>query len=316
MTSPQQAMPLRLAHSSLQFALRLWPEESQWALGGLMLFSRATASHFLDWLKLPAGARLAAASLPLGADTPILPKRSRLFTAAVLVAAAAIFFLPHSREAVSTVRATWQGYHPLLDNDRRTLEQLAARAERETDARTLAFVALTFRESDQSVRLADKAVSLDPSFTWIYASRFYRPADVPQQPEWLARLHAFDPDNAFIYLTAADAVAQQHVSAMLAHRTPAPQEIESALANDPQWVAQMESAIRAPGYNNYLGKHWELICYEWDRDPSLSPAIIGYGLWSHRIPNLHYLKIFANLEIRRAQQALSDGHPDQAAGIL
>jgi len=79
MTLPQQAMPFRLAHSSLQLALRFWPEESRdwgnalaqnstkiekpfealrWAIGGLMLFSRASASHFLTWLKLPAGARL------------------------------------------------------------------------------------------------------------------------------------------------------------------------------------------------------------------------------------------------------------------
>jgi hypothetical protein len=241
MSAPQQAMPFRLAHSSLQLALRFWPKETrdwghalaaelheverpfealQWAVGGLMLFSRASASHFWAWLRLPAGARLPGASLPLGIDAPILPKRSRLFTAAVLAATALLLFLPHSREAFSTVRATWQGYHPLLDNDRRTLEQLAARAERENDARTLAFVALTLRDADQNVRLADEAVSLDPSYTWIYASRYYRPDGVAQQPEWLARLHAFDPGNAFLYLTAADAIAQQHVSAMLAHGTP------------------------------------------------------------------------------------------------
>jgi hypothetical protein len=338
MTSPRQAMPFRLAHSSMQLALRLWPEETRdwghalaaelyeierpfealwWAIGGLMLFSRASASHFLAWLKLPAGARLSAGSSPLETETPILPKRSRLFTAAVLVATAAIFFLPHSREAVSTVRATWQGYyHPLLDSDRRTLEQLAARAERENDTRTLAFVALTMPRPGDGMRLADKAVSLDPSFTWIYASRFYRPEDVPQPPEWLARLHASDPDNAFVYLANADAMVQPRYRAMLAHRTPAPQEIESALANDPQWLAQMESAFRAPRYNNYLRKHWELIRYEWDRDPALSPAIIGYGLWSHRIPDLRNLQIFAKIEIQHAHQALSGGHPDQAASIL
>jgi hypothetical protein len=337
MTSPQQAMPFRLAHSSLQLALRFWPAESRdwghalaaelydiekpfealwWAIGGLLLFSRASLSHFLAWLKLPAGARLSAGSPLLGAGAPILPKRSRLFTAAVLVAAALLLFLPHSQEAVSTVRATWQGYYPPLDKDRRTLEKLAARAERENDARTLAFVALTMPRADEGMRLADKAVSLDPSFTWVYASRFYRPEDVPPSPEWLARLHASDPDNAFVYLASADSMVQPRYRAMLAHRTPAPQEIESALADDPQWLAQMESALRAPRYNNYLRKHWELICYEWDRDPALSPAIIGYGLWSHRIPDLRNLQIFAKIEIQHAHQALSDGHPDLSASIL
>lgn len=336
MTLPQPSLPFRLAHSSLQLALRIWPEESrewgqalaaelheiekpfqalQWAIGGLMLFSRASASHFLAWLKLPAGSHLSQDPLLPGATPPILPKRSRLFTAAVLAATATVFFLPQSRVAVSTVRATWQGYQ-LWNSDRRTLEKLAAHAEREKDARTLAFVALTFPDSDHGARLAEKAVSLDPSLTWIYASRFYRPDDAPLSSDWLARLHASDPDNAFIILETADAIAKPRYSAMLADRTPPPEEIESVLASVPQWLAQMESAFRAPRYSNYLHKHWELICYEWNRDPTLSPAIIGYGLWSHRLPNLPNVRIFANFEIHRAQQALATGHPEQAASIL
>jgi hypothetical protein len=281
-----------------------------------MLFSRATVSHFIAWMKLPAGARLSTSSLPLGSAPPILPKRSRLFTTAVLVATAAVFYLPHSNEAVSTVRATWLGYYSPRDFDQRALEKLAARAEKENDARTLAFVGLITPNSEEGTRLANKAVSLDPSLTWIYASRFYRPREVPQPPEWFARLHSFDPGNAFIYLTAADAVAQPRITALLEHHTPAPAEIEAALVSDPQWVAQMEAAFRAPRYDDYVRKHWELICYEWNRDPALSPAIIGHGLWSHRIPNTENLKIFANFEIHRAQQALADGHPDLAAGIL
>ena len=279
-----------------------------------MLFSRASASHFLTWLKLPTGSRLSTASLPLVGDSPILPKRSRLFTAAILVTTAAVLFLPYSQEAVSTVRATWLGYAP-WDIDRGTLERLGARAEKENDAHTLAFVALTLRESDVGTRLANKAVSLDPSLTWIYASRFYRPEEVPQ-PESLARLHDFDPSNAYIYLTAADGVAHPRIMALLEHHTPAPAEFEAALVSDPQWVTQMETAFRAPHYDDYVGKHWELIRYEWNRDQALSPAIVGYGLWSHRIPDTQNLRIFSNFEIHRAQRALADGHPDQAAGIL
>jgi hypothetical protein len=336
MPAPQKSMPFRLAHSALQIALRIWPEESrtwgqalaaeldeiekpiealQWALGGLMLFTRASASHFLAWMKLPVGSRLSAASLPLGTDAPILPKRSRLFTAAVLIATAALAFLPQTQEAVSTVRATWQGYE-LWNADRRTLEKLAVRAEKEKDARTLAFVALTMPQPELGMRLADKAVSLDPSLTWIYASRFYRPEDVPPPPEWLARLHASDPGNAFIDLSTADAIVQPLYMALVTHGTPPPQQIEFALASDPQWVAQMETAVRAPRYHNYLFKHWELICYVWERDPSLSPAIVGYSLWAHRIPNLLNLRSFTNIEVHRARQAFADGHPDQAGSIL
>ena len=336
MSAPQQAMPFRLAHSSLQLALRFWPEETRdwghalaaelheiekpfealhWAIGGLMLFSRASVSHFLAWLKLPAGSVLSPPPFLPGTTPSILPKRSRLFTATVLVATVGVLFLPQSRVAVSTVRATWQGCE-LWNGDRRTLEKLAARAEKEKDARTLAFVALTFSDSDQGVRLAEKAVSLDPNLTWIYASRFYRPQDVPQPVEWLSQLQASDPDNAFVNLATADAIAQPRYMALLQHHTPAPKEFESALASDPRWVAQMETAFRAPHYNDYLRNHWALISYEWDRDPALSPAIIGYSLWSHRIPNVQNLKIFTSFEIHRAQRALADGRPDQAASIL
>lgn len=336
MTSPQQAMPFRLAHSSLQLALRFWPEETRdwghalaaelheiekpfealrWAIGGLMLFSRASASHFLAWLKLPAGSRFSKDPLIPGNDPPILPKRSRLFTAVLLAATVAVLFLPQSRIAISTVRATWQGFQ-LRDSDRRTLETLAARGEREKDARTMAFAALTFPNSGQSVPLAEKAVSLDPSFTWIYASRFYGLEDAPRPVEWLSRLRTSDPDNAFVYLAAADAISQPRYGDMLMHRTPAPGEFESAIAADPQWLAQMESAFRAPRYDNYIRKRWELICYEWDRDPAISPTLIGAGLWSHRFANLQNVKTFTKIKILRAQEALSNGHPDEAESIL
>lgn len=336
MTAPQPSLPFRLAHSSLQLALRLWPEESRhwghaltaeldeieqpfealhWALGGLMLFARASASHFLDWLKLPAGSGLSPASLPPGTTAPILPKRSRLFTAAVLAATALLLFLPQSREAISTLRAGWRGYE-ISSGDRRTLETLAARAEKEKDARTLAFVALTMPQSARGMLFADKAVSLDPSLTWIYASRFYRPDDAPQPVEWLARLQASDPGNAFINLLVADAIAHPRFTALVAHGTPPPQLIESALASDPRWVAQMDAAFRAPRYDGYLRQHWDLICYAWNREPSLSPSIIGYGLWSHPIPNLLNLKTFAKFEVRRARQARAEDHPEQAGKIL
>jgi hypothetical protein len=336
MGSPQQAMPFRLAHSSLQLALRFWPEETrdwghalaaeldeiekplvalQWAFGGLMLFSRASASHFLAWLKLPAGSRLSTAPLLPGTSVPILPKRSRLFTAVILLAAALLLFLPQSRQAISTVVASWNGYE-ISSGDRRTLANLAAQAEKDKDGRTLAFVALVLRDPEQGMRLADKAVVLDPQLTWVYASRFYRPADVQQPTEWLVRLHASDPDNSVTDLLIADNIAQPRYMALMALGTPGLQQFESQITGDPRWVAHMEAAFRAPRYDGYVTKHWELISYVWSSHPTLSPSIIGYELWAHRIPNLSNLMSFANFKIRRAQQALAEGHPEEAEQIL
>jgi hypothetical protein len=336
MSAPQQSLPFWLAHSSLQLALRMWPEESRdwghalaaelheiekpfealhWAIGGMMLFTRASAAHFLVWLKLPAGSRLSQDPLLPGTSAPILPKRSRLFTSAILAATALLLFLPHSREALSTLRASWNGYE-ISPADRRTLLDLAVKAEKDQDARTLAFVASTTRESEQATRLAEKAVALDSSYYWIYASRFYRPDDVSMPAEWLERLHGFDPENSYIDLCIADSLAHPRYTASVSHRSPAKPEIKAALLGDPQWVAHMEAAFRAPRYDSYLRQHWELISNVWNRNPSLSPSIIGYGLWSHGIPNVKNLKIFTAFEIQRAQQARMDGHLEHADKIL
>ena len=114
-----------------------------------MLFSRASASHFLAWLKVPVGSRLSPPSLLPASSSPILPKRSRLFTAAILLSTAVVLFLPQSREAISTVRESWNGYRG-YDSDLRGLQNLAARAESENDARTLAFVSLVLPHSERT----------------------------------------------------------------------------------------------------------------------------------------------------------------------
>ncbi len=52
-------------------------------------------------------------------------------------------------------------------SDVRALRNLAARAEKERDARTLAFVALAAPDTDSAMALADHAVAIDPSLAWI-----------------------------------------------------------------------------------------------------------------------------------------------------
>jgi hypothetical protein len=289
MTARQPSLMFLSAHWSLRVLLRCWPEESQqwgealaaelceiekpdeafrWALGGLMLFARATVSQCLAWLKLPAGSRHAAASLPLGTPAPILPKRSRLFTAAVLATTAILIFLPQSREAVSTVRASWNGFMG-SSGDVRDLEKLAARAEKENDARTLAFVSLVLPHSDHATSLANRAVALDPTLVWIYASRVSGPEFAAPPKEGLAQLLKTDPDNVFPQLIAARVISEPHYDALTLRRTPSQQEVDTALASDPAWIAHMERAFRAPRYDNYFNRHWQLTREVWNRERSL-----------------------------------------------
>jgi hypothetical protein len=337
MTAPQQSLPLRLAHFSLQLALRFWPEESrhwghaltaeldeieqpiealQWALGGLMLFARASASHFLAWLKLPAGSRLSPTSLPPGTTAPILPKRSRLFTAAVLVATALLLFLPQTREAVSTVRASWHGF-ATSSSDLRALENLGTRAEKENDARTLAFVSLVLPHSARSTTFADRAVALDPTLVWIYASRVNaRPGFEPPSSEGLARLVQSDAKNAVPELLGARVISEPRFTALIYRRTPSAQEIATSLTSDPAWMAHMDRAFRAPRYDNYFTRRWQLTTEVWNREPSLSPSVAFCSLWSHSLPDWLSIKTYANLLVHNAQEASVAGHPEQAENLL
>jgi hypothetical protein len=104
-----------------------------------MLFARTVIASVLTWMKLPAGAsRPDKAEL---SNTPILPRRSRLFTAGVLTAGVVMLLLPMGRQAMTMVRDSWSGFQPSA-SERGELDKLATRAEEQEDAATLAFVAL------------------------------------------------------------------------------------------------------------------------------------------------------------------------------
>src|SRR4029077_15144248 len=269
MTAPQPSLPIRLAHSLLQLALGIWPDESrhwgqalvaelheiehrgeavQWSRGGLLLFTRSSASHFFSGLKLPAGSTLTAASLPDVTGSSILPKRSRLFTLAILLATAAVLLLPQSREAISTVRASWNGYQG-YSSDLSALQDLASRAQREKDAHTLAFVALATPDRERSMALADHAVAIDSSLVWIYANSTGHPGYAPPSKDGLARLLAADPDNGFPELVLARTFSEPLLQRLIYHNSPTELEFETSLAADPQWISCMDRAFRAPRYD-------------------------------------------------------------------
>src|SRR3979409_2113273 len=106
MSSQANSTAALLARWLLGFAVRHWPEETRpwglalaaeidetasafetvsWSLGGIMLFARSVLSGVWTWMKLPAGGSLPGANGPQGPS--LLPKRSRVFTVAILVTA-------------------------------------------------------------------------------------------------------------------------------------------------------------------------------------------------------------------------------------
>jgi hypothetical protein len=280
-----------------------------------MLFSRAFASAVLAWLTLPAGSRLSPAPLSAETGTLILPRRSRLFTAAILLATTLLLFLPESREALSTVLASWNGYRGSA-SDLRALQKIAARAEKEKDARTLAFVSLVAPDPEGAAGLADHAAALDPGLAWIYASRRPRPEYHPPPKDGLARLVAADSDNAFPEILAAQAICEPRLHALVAQHSLTPQETEAVLAANSDWVTHMDRAFRAPRYDSYFDRRWQLTQEVWNHNPDLSVSLIFNSIWSHPLLDFLSIKSYANILVQQAHQAASAGHPGQAESLL
>jgi len=333
-SSQANSLTARFARWVLAYAIRYWPEENRawglalaaeidetgsvfetvrWLLGGIMLFTRSVLSSAWKWMKLPAGG-----ALPGGADGPegssLLPRRSRVFTAAVLAAAALLLALPEGREAIRTVVASWHEYQQ-SDSDARTLEQLADRAEKEKDASTLAFAALSTRDPKQAEALTERAAALDPKLVWVYGSRNHRADYDPPQAEWLARLEAADPDNAVPYLLEAYALDPSSFRTLHQHEAPKDADFE-AVESDSKWMALMERAYDAPRYDSYFQSHYRLTRAVWNREKNLSPAIVLSGLWSHAIPSLLNLTMFADVKIHEAQKARASADLKRAESLL
>jgi hypothetical protein len=333
MSAPQSSLLTRVAVNSMDLALRFWPESSRrwgqallaemgeisepsavlnWAAGGILLFFRAVLAHLLEWLKLPAGATFSGESVGGGGNGPQFPKLSRLATALILLGTAVLFFLPMGREATGTVKASWRGF-VASDSDRRSLEKIAARAEKEKDARGLAFVALSYPDADRAGQFADRAVTLDPSLVWIYASRYYDKQDWSKTAERLKRLENYDGENAFVHLVNAYAEAEPRIEAANSTRT---KLLEETLTSDSEWTKEMDQAFRAPSYNNYSQHHEELAREGWKKNPILSPSLIISSMRAHWIPNFYELKTYANQRISQALRVGSAGKMEEAESML
>ena len=332
MNTPRTSLLTRVALSSMVLALRFWPENTRqwglallaemeeisepagalnWAAGGILLFLRAVLAQIFEWMRLPAGTGFSGAALPGGANGPRFPKHSRLTTAVILLAAVTLFFLPIGREATRTVRASWRSFIP-SPGDRRELEKIAAKAEKEKDARALAFGALSYPDCGRALELADRAVALDPSLVWIYASRYYHvPLDLPQSGERLKQLRSSDPENAFAYLVSANVEGTS--------RTATPLRLQStseALRSDGEWMKEMDQAFRATNYDSYFRQHEELVREGWKKTPGLSPGLVAIGLWRHRVPDLRQIQAYADLRVNEALRIGSAGNVKEAETIL
>lgn len=251
-------------------------------------------AQFQDWegLRKDVFHAVKAAELPVWQQSGIFsPRRPWVWTALAL--SLALFALFGFRQALATLSIPLGSSWSDRAFSARTLDHIQRHAILHADSRALAFVALHHPNINIAAGAAEKAIALDSQLTWISA-RFAqaRAAEIDPAP-WIARLKAWDPDNAFPHLLEADQFfdprsfgsAWERRGAVLAPARPITLESDFRLP--------MQKAFAAPRYDSYATQRFELdrtilLQQGWDR-----PDLLIQAVGSRPIPNLQAIRTYA-----------------------
>ena len=273
-----------------------------WAMSGATVLAR----HALLSAVMPDSS---LRSVPLGSELFIKEgsvRKTTLAAVAACVVACLLFFLaPEFRQAFRVSLTSLHDVVHITSVDRPTswqrqpgLDALARRAEQKHDAEGLAFVAVRVWDASESARLADEAVHLDPSLTWVYAFSAVRQRDLSEINRCVSKLEQWDPQNAVPYLIVAQSI---DFNLMMHGRIPDRVDEES-----PAWQNAMAAAFESPKLDDYLDRLKEL-----DRR-----VVVRYGFDdpSEVIVSPHRYVSFAGADSRYANSLLDSGKILEAQG--
>ena len=146
-----------------------------------------------------------------GAAEVTMTKTAKISLLVLAVASLLFLLAPTFRQALKLTAASW---HRSDSAWIAQMQKLGAEAEAKHDARALAFVAMQLNDDWESAngrtqrdKFADEAVQWNADLTWIYypiLSRDRAPYDRDSSDaRWMARLEAWDPNNAAVYAREA-----------------------------------------------------------------------------------------------------------------
>ncbi len=233
-----RAMIAELDHVEGSWAALLW------AVGGASVLARTALLSLFS----PTPARTGPGGAGMARTTGM--RRAASATAAICVAGALLLFLlPTFRDGLEAALSPWSVLFS-QPSDQNLLD-LAERAEKEHDADTLEFVAMAVSDQEESVRLVDEAVALNPNLTWAYAVVASQHSNYgPEVDRWVKRLEQWDPGNAFPYLLLAESTEiRRFLGPKLAG------EEESSITT---WNREMEAAFQAAKFDDYVNRQVEL----------------------------------------------------------
>lgn len=190
-----------------------------------------------------------------GTETEVsMSKTAKMSAVALIVSSALFLFAPTFRQGVELTASSWHRSDAAWLS---RMQKLGAEAEAKHDAQALAFVAMQINDDWESTKFrvqrdkfADEAVQWNADLTWIYypiLSRDRRPYPPDaNDPRWLARLEAWDPDNAAAYAREASFYWPRGVTGLY------PQLDRALLASSPHWLSAMGRAFSASQYDSYI----------------------------------------------------------------
>ena len=279
---------------------------------------RRSLAQFSDWEKLRTEVfhSVEGTQLPLWEQNGIFaPRRVTVWIALALTLI--LLAVPAFRQALVVFPVP--GSYPTAWNSRAFSERALHRLEQSDDkqkyARALAFVALHSPDDLQAVRAADKAIALDPQFTWISARISHATYLIPgyDPHPWIERLKAWDPQNAFPYLLEASANIHGDWEKRWAKYNAATPALREALAAEPAWRIPMDKAFAAPRVDLYWAQQFDLDRQVLQEQGLDRPDMLIAAAWSQQIPELLAIKIYEDIQLKDIGENAEDaGHTQEA----
>ncbi len=249
-----------------------------WSLGG----AGVLAKHAIVAIIFPGSHRRTVSTASELFDKELPMRKTTLVVIASCVVASLLFFLaPTFRQAFRVSLAQW---HHVFHVQRSfgygdagpELSALAKKAEQDHDAEALAFVAAREPNRSESVRLAEKAVQLDPNLTWLYAIVAVQWSSFPELDRWIAALKKFDSQNALPYLITAEKIDIDQVERrQIPHRVEdQPAEWKEAIAAAfhsqklETYTAQRKALDRRVILRYHITDPFQARVYDWEGFPS------------------------------------------------
>ncbi|HEV2349477.1 MAG TPA: hypothetical protein VG028_06475 [Terriglobia bacterium] len=180
-------------------------------------------------------------------------RKTTLITGSGCLLACALFLLvPAFRQAVRVSLTQWHDvFHVTSWQQKPGLDVLGRRARERGDAEAMAFVAVRHWDAEESARLAEDAVRLDPKLIWVYAIVAVRHPGLPEIAAWVPKLRQWDPQNALPHFITAESID-------IAQVTRGGKVPQRADEEDPAWKTEMAAVSQSQKLDEYSHLQKEL----------------------------------------------------------